>query len=163
MARPSLALISAAVSGVIFGIGLSISRMTDPTKIKDFLDLASIPSGGWDPSLAFVMGGGLLVGIFGLRLDRLLRKPLAAAAFIKTNRTKVDLPLVAGAAVFGVGWGLSGFCPGPSFADLSLIPGQVIGFVVALLVGSWVAGQVLAWTETPTEPSGRADAPARVA
>jgi uncharacterized membrane protein YedE/YeeE len=161
MARPSLALVSAAASGIIFGIGLSISRMTDPTKIKDFLDLASIPSGGWDPSLAFVMGGGLLVGIFGLRLDRILRKPLAAEAFIKTQRTKIDLPLVAGAALFGVGWGLSGFCPGPSFADLGLIPSQVIGFVVALLAGSWAAGQVLAWTETPAVPTRPADAAAR--
>jgi uncharacterized membrane protein YedE/YeeE len=161
MNRSLVALIAAAASGIIFGIGLSVSRMTDPTKIKDFLDLAAIPTGGWDPSLAFVMGGGLLVAIFGLRLDRVLRKPLAAPAFIKTHRTKIDRPLVAGAAVFGIGWGLSGFCPGPSFADLGLIPEQVLGFVIALLLGSWVAGQIMAWTEAPAAPAHSADAPAR--
>jgi uncharacterized membrane protein YedE/YeeE len=161
MNRSIVALVSAAASGIIFGIGLSIARMTDPTKIKDFLDITAIPTGGWDPSLAFVMGGGLLVAIFGLRLDRVLRKPLAGPAFIKTQRVKVDTPLVAGAAVFGIGWGLSGFCPGPSFADLGLIPEQVIGFVVALLVGSWGAGQILTWTETPSVPPQSADAPAR--
>jgi uncharacterized membrane protein YedE/YeeE len=162
MTRSPLALASAAAAGIVFGIGLSIARMTDPTKIKDFLDLAAIPTGGWDPSLAFVMGGGLLVAFFGLRLNRYLRKPIAAPAFIQTHRTKVDAPLVAGAVVFGVGWGLSGFCPGPSFADLGLIPEQVIGFVVALLVGSWIAGQIMAWTEMPpTSGTSPADAPAR--
>jgi uncharacterized membrane protein YedE/YeeE len=161
MNRTPLALLSALVSGTVFGIGLSIARMTDPQKIKDFLDIAAIPAGGWDPSLAFVMGGGLLVAIFGLRLDRLMRKPVAAPAFIKTHRVKVDRPLLAGAAIFGIGWGLSGFCPGPSFADLGLVPGQVFGFVVALLLGSWVAGQVMAWVEAPATPAHPADAPAR--
>ncbi|MEO8669615.1 MAG: DUF6691 family protein [Bauldia sp.] len=161
MNRSSLALLSAAVAGIVFGIGLSISRMTDPAKIKDFLDLAAIPSGGWDPSLAFVMGGGLLVAIFGLRLDRMLRKPLAAAAFIKTHRVELDTPLIVGAVVFGIGWGLSGFCPGPSFADLGLVPAQVIGFVVALLTGSWVASQIIAWTEAASNAAHPADASAR--
>ena len=161
MNRPLLALVSAAVSGIVFGIGLSIARMTDPAKIKDFLDITAIPTGGWDPSLAFVMGGGLLVAIFGLRLDRVLRKPLAAPAFIKTHRKTIDRPLIGGAALFGIGWGLSGFCPGPSFADLGLIPEQVFGFVVALLLGSWVAGQIMAWIEAPSAPAGTADAPAR--
>ena len=92
MNRSVLALVSAAASGILFGIGLSIARMTDPQKIWNFLDLAAIPSGGWDPSLAFVMGGGVLVGLVGLRLDQWLRmtQPIAAPAFIKTSRTKVD-------------------------------------------------------------------------
>jgi uncharacterized membrane protein YedE/YeeE len=152
--RPAIALLSAGVSGVLFGIGLSIARMTDPAKIWNFLDIAAIPHGGWDPSLAFVMAGGMLVGIVGLRLDRLLRMPapVAAPAFIKTSRTRIDLPLVAGAAVFGVGWGLAGFCPGPAIADLGLRPGSVLPFVVAMFAGSWIAGRFMDFT--PAKPAG---------
>jgi len=158
MNRSLIALISAAASGIIFGIGLSIGRMTDPQKIWNFLDIAAIPSGGWDPSLAFVMGGGVLVGLVGLRLERWLglTKPIAAPAFIKTHRVRIDAPLVIGAAVFGVGWGLSGFCPGPSVADLGLVPGDVYPFTIAMFVGSWVAGQFLEWSER--SPSRTADA-----
>jgi uncharacterized membrane protein YedE/YeeE len=151
------ALLSAAVSGVLFGIGLSIAQMTHPEKIWNFLDLAAIPSGGWDPSLAFVMGGGLVVAFFGLRLDRWLglREPLAGPAFITTSRTKVDTPLVVGAVVFGIGWGLSGFCPGPAIADLGLVPGDVWLFVLAMFLGSWVAGLFLEWSErAPTTTAG---------
>jgi hypothetical protein len=157
MNRTLTGLISAAISGILFGVGLSVARMTDPQKIWNFLDLAAIPSGGWDPSLAFVMIGGIAVAFFGLRLDRWLRlpAPLAAAAFIKTSRTKVDAPLVVGAAIFGVGWGLSGFCPGPGIADLGLVPADVYLFVIALFVGSWVAGQVLEWSE-PSRNAGTA-------
>jgi hypothetical protein len=140
MNRSLVSLLTALVSGTIFGVGLAVARMTDPQKIKDFLDFAAIPSGGWDPSLAFVMGGGVLIGLIGLRLDRLMRAPLAGAAFIQTSRVAIDRPLVAGATVFGVGWGLSGFCPGPAVADLGLVPGDVIPFVAAMFVGSWAAG-----------------------
>jgi hypothetical protein len=129
--------LTALVSGTLFGIGLAIARMIDPLKIQNFLDFAAIPSGGWDPSLAFVMGGGVLVGLVGLRADKLLRKPIVGPEFIQTHRTKVDAPLVAGAVVFGIGWGLSGFCPGPAVANLSLVPGGVWLFVVAMVAGSW--------------------------
>jgi uncharacterized protein len=157
MNRSILALGSAAAGGVIFGIGLSIARMTDPNKIWDFLDLAAIPTGGWDPSLAFVMGGGMLVAIVGLRLDRFLgmRTPLAAPAFVKTQRTKIDAPLIAGAAVFGVGWGISGFCPGPAVANLGLVPGDVWPFVAAMVLGSWGSGQFMEFSPTPS-PSAAA-------
>ena len=80
MRRLPAGLVTALLAGIIFGFGLAFSRMTDPRKIKDFLDLAAIPSVGWDPSLAFVMGGGLIVAFFGLRVDRVLRTPLAAPA-----------------------------------------------------------------------------------
>jgi uncharacterized membrane protein YedE/YeeE len=151
MTRP-LALASAAVSGVVFGFGLAIARMIDPNKIWNFLDVAAIPSGGWDPSLAFVMGGGMIFGILGLRLDRWLHMPapLAAPAFIKTHRVKIDPPLVIGAAIFGVGWGISGFCPGPSVANLGLVPGSVWPFVAAMFIGSWVSGQFMEFAPTPT-------------
>jgi uncharacterized membrane protein YedE/YeeE len=78
--------------------------------------------------------------------------PVAAPAFIKTSRTRIDLPLVAGAAVFGVGWGLAGFCPGPAIADLGLAPGSVLPFVVAMFAGSWIAGQFMDFT--PAKPVG---------
>jgi uncharacterized membrane protein YedE/YeeE len=152
MNRHALALVSAAVSGIVFGIGLSIARMTDPNKIWDFLDLAAIPTGGWDPSLAFVMGGGMLVAIVGLRLDRLfgLRTPIAAPAFVKTQRTKIDAPLVAGAAIFGIGWGISGFCPGPAVANLGLVASDVWPFVAAMFIGSWVSGQFMEFSPAPS-------------
>ncbi|HET7714476.1 MAG TPA: DUF6691 family protein [Bauldia sp.] len=142
MSRPVtglVAVVASALSGVIFGLGLAVARMTDPQKIKDFLDIAAIPEGGWDPSLAFVMGGAAIVAFFGLRLDRLLRKPLAAAAFAPSPAPRIDRPLVVGSAIFGVGWGLSGLCPGPAIADLGLIAGGVLPFVLAMLAGSWLA------------------------
>ncbi|HZP20235.1 MAG TPA: DUF6691 family protein [Bauldia sp.] len=143
MRRPFAYLGAALAAGIVFGLGLALSRMTDPQKIKDFLDFAAIPTGGWDPSLAFVMGGGVLVAFVGLRLHRLFRRPLAADAFQHGGRTELDVPLVAGAAIFGVGWGLAGFCPGPAIAALSLIPDQVWLFVAAMVAGSWIAGEVM--------------------
>jgi uncharacterized membrane protein YedE/YeeE len=142
MPRAGMALLTALISGGIFGFGLAIARMTDPEKIKDFLDLAAIPTGGWDPSLAFVMAGGLAVAGVGLRLDRWLRAPLAAARFARAERPRIDRPLVAGAAVFGIGWGLSGLCPGPAIADLGIVPGSVTLFVAAMLAGSWATGKL---------------------
>jgi uncharacterized membrane protein YedE/YeeE len=161
MNRTLAGLVTAAVSGILFGFGLSIARMTDPNKIWNFLDLAAIPNGGWDPSLIFVMAGGIAVGLVGMRLDRILRlrQPIAGPAFIKTTRTRIDAQLVAGAAIFGVGWGLSGFCPGPAIADLGLVPGDVWLFVVAMVGGSWLAGQFL---DTPSARHPKpAEAPAR--
>jgi len=148
------ALVSAAVSGVLFGIGLSVAQMTHPEKIWNFLDLAAIPSGGWDPSLAFVMGGGLVVAFFGLRLNRWLgwSQPAAGPSFVVTHRTKVDTSLVVGSAIFGIGWGLSGFCPGPAIADLGLVPQDAWLFVVAMVVGSWIAGGFLEWSERAPAP-----------
>ena len=152
-----LALATALTSGTLFGFGLALARMTDPQKVKDFLDVAAIPSGGWDPSLAFVMGGGLLVAAVGLRLDRVLHKPLAALAFARPQARRIDGRLVAGAALFGVGWGLAGLCPGPAIADLGLL-GSVLPFVIAMLVGSWGAGWVMdyrAATRSSRQCAGR--------
>jgi uncharacterized membrane protein YedE/YeeE len=140
MRRSLPPLVTALLAGILFGFGLAIARVTDPQKIRDFLDLAAIPSGGWDPSLAFVMGGGLVVAFFGLRLDRVLRRPLVAPAFSHGTRTAIDGALVAGAAIFGVGWGLSGFCPGPAIADLGILSGSVWPFVLAMVAGSWATG-----------------------
>ena len=156
MTRSPLFQVIALASGVIFGFGLAISRMIDPAKVQNFLDFAAIPRGGWDPSLAFVMGGGVLVALVGMRLDRYLKKPIAGPAFIKTSRTRIDRQLVVGAAIFGVGWGLSGFCPGPAFADLGLMPQSVILFVAALLAGSWIAGLVMERSAPPNAAAAAA-------
>ena len=143
MKSPVWTVIAALASGAIFGLGLAIARMTDPEKIKDFLDIAAIPGGGWDPSLLFVMGGAVVVTFFGLRLDRTMRAPLAAPTFVRGSRAAIDRPLVAGSAIFGIGWGLAGLCPGPAIADLSIVPLAVLPFVGAMLVGSWLTGETL--------------------
>lgn len=144
MKRSIAALAAALASGVIFGAGLAISQMTNPQKIKDFLDVTAIGTGGWDPSLLFVMGSALVIAFLGLRLDRLMRAPLAAPAFVRSDRAVVDGQLVAGAAIFGLGWGLAGLCPGPAIADLGLIPDVILPFVGAMLVGSWLTGEAMA-------------------
>ncbi len=159
MPRTFPSLLTSLGGGILFGIGLAIARMTDPQKIRDFLDLAAIPSGGWDPSLALVMGGGLIVAFVGLRLDRVLRRPLVAPAFVHGGRTAIDAPLVLGAAIFGVGWGLSGFCPGPAIADLGIMPGSVYLFVAALFIGSWITGIIME-TGSPASLPETADAAA---
>jgi uncharacterized membrane protein YedE/YeeE len=134
------AVATAGVSGVIFGVGLAVSRMTDPEKVQDFLDIAAIPDGGWDPSLAFVMGAAALVAFFGLRIDRLVKKPIISQSFSPLPAQAIDRPLVAGAALFGVGWGISGLCPGPAIANLGIVPTSVALFIAAMLAGSWFAG-----------------------
>ena len=140
MNRTPLALAAALVSGTVFGAGLALARMIDPQKVKDFLDFAAIPAGGWDPSLGFVMGGGVLVFFAGFRLHRLLAKPLAAPAFSYPDKTRLDVRLIAGSVLFGIGWGAAGFCPGPAIANLALTPVSALLFVGAMLVGSWLAG-----------------------
>ena len=134
------AIIAAASAGVLFGIGLAVARMTDPMKVKDFLDLAAIPQGKWDPSLAVVMAAAMLVAFFGLRIDRTMRRPVVAPAFAKRPAKPVDARLVIGAALFGVGWGIAGLCPGPAVANLGTLPFSVLPFVLAMLAGSWLAG-----------------------
>jgi uncharacterized membrane protein YedE/YeeE len=128
----------AASVGVIFGIGLAVSRMTDPEKVKDFLDIAAIPQGGWDPSLAFVMAGAAIVAFFGLRIQRLIRKPIVSQSFIALPAQQIDRPFVFGAALFGIGWGISGLCPGPAIANLGIVPSSVALFIAAMLAGSWL-------------------------
>lgn len=131
------------IAGILFGIGLAISGMIDPKKVKDFLDFAAIPSGGWDPSLAFVMGGGVIVAFFFYRFAR--PKPFASERFHPATYTKIDARLLGGAAIFGVGWGLSGLCPGPAIADLAIVPRDVILFIIAMAAGSWLTGILISW------------------
>lgn len=124
-------IIVALVAGLIFGLGLTVSGMINPGKVVGFLDIA----GDWDPSLAFVMAAAIPVAMIGFRGARRLRAPLCAATFAEPTRTRLDLRLVAGAILFGLGWGLAGYCPGPALASLALIGWPAGLFVVAMLVG----------------------------
>jgi uncharacterized membrane protein YedE/YeeE len=157
MSRSKAAPLTALASGFIFGFGLAFAGMTDPQKVKDFLDLAAIPGGGWDPSLALVLASAVIVAFIGFRLDRRLRAPFAAPAFVYADRARIDRPLLAGAVLFGIGWGLSGFCPGPAIADLGIVPGRVLLFVAAMFAGSWITGEVMEWLEPDAPPLETAD------
>lgn len=115
--------------GLVFSVGLAVSGMTQPSKVIGFLDVG----GAWDPSLALVMGGALAV----LFLARLVtpRRPLFEPAFPSLRKGSVDARLVAGAAIFGVGWGLSGFCPGPAIVSLGAGVHGALVFAAAMVVG----------------------------
>src|SRR5664279_4557442 len=108
-------LIISLVSGLLFGLGLTISGMVNPAKVLGFLDVA----GHWDPSLAFVMAAAIPVAAVGFAMARRRTVPLQALAFSGPTTSKVDVKLAAGAILFGVGWGLAGYCPGPALASLS--------------------------------------------
>jgi uncharacterized protein len=127
--------------GLLFGMGLVISGMSNPDKVLNFLDVATISSGGWDPSLMFVMGGGVVVTFIGYRLLGARARPFLAERFEWPTLKTIDAPLVAGAVIFGLGWGLGGFCPGPAFTALgTLTPGAFV-FGAAMLVGMFGAWQ----------------------
>jgi hypothetical protein len=119
------------VSGTLFGAGLVIGGMTDPQRVRGFLDLF----GRWDPTLAFVMGGALVVMVIAWRVRVRMRKPLFGTAFSLPDRTDLDVRLIAGSALFGIGWGLAGLCPGPALANVSLALPQVLPFIAAMLAG----------------------------
>jgi len=121
----------ALLSGTLFGLGLALSEMMNPAKVLNFLDVA----GTWDPSLAFVMGGAVIVMAIAWQLQRRRTAPLFASSFSVSVARHVDRPLLIGAAVFGVGWGLAGFCPGPAVAALSLGDSGPLLFVIAMLAG----------------------------
>jgi uncharacterized membrane protein YedE/YeeE len=124
-------MIVALFAGALFGVGLAVSGMTNPARIVGFLDVA----GEWDPTLMFVMGGALLVTIPAFRLILGRPRPLLADGFVLPTKTALDGRLLGGAALFGIGWGLSGFCPGPAVVALvtGLLP--VFLFVVAMVGG----------------------------
>ncbi len=128
------AILLALVSGLIFGLGLVISQMTNPAKVLNFLDIA----GHWDPSLAFVMAGAIPVAAIGFYLGRRRQTPFLAPKLMWPTQTAIDFHLIAGAALFGIGWGLVGFCPGPALAALQSGRHEVFIFVVAMIVGMLV-------------------------
>lgn len=128
--------IFALFSGLIFGIGLIVSGMANPAKVLNFLDLL----GSWDPSLAFVMGGAILVTAPGFAwLARTRSRPFFDSTFRIPEKRDLDPKLIAGAAIFGAGWGLGGFCPGPALTALPLAATGTLIFVPFMLAGMWAA------------------------
>jgi len=119
------------IAGLIFGVGLALGGMTDPSVVLAFLDIA----GAWNPQLMFVMAGGVAVTFVGYRMAARRPAPLWDERFFTPTATRIDAPLVGGALLFGIGWGLAGYCPGPAIASLSSPYGGVAAFVVAMLAG----------------------------
>lgn len=117
--------------GLTFGLGLLISGMTDPGKVQGFLDLA----GAWDPSLAFVMGGGVMVGLLGFGLAKKKTISFSGTPFHWPETAHIDRPLVLGSLMFGIGWGLAGFCPGPALVAMAAGNDKALVFVLAMLGG----------------------------
>jgi uncharacterized protein len=119
------------ICGLIFGVGLLISGMTQPAKVLGFLDVL----GEWDPTLAFVMAGALVVSAFGFAIVKRRATPIFAAESLWPNRTDIDRPLVVGSLSFGTGWGLVGLCPGPALENLATLSPPVIVFAGAMAIG----------------------------
>lgn len=145
-------ILAAFACGLLFGVGLTISQMINPAKVLGFLDVGAIPAGGWDPSLALVLAGAVLTTAIGYRLVFRNAKPLLAAAFSVPTRRDVDARLLAGAVVFGSGWGLVGLCPGPAVAVLGVDGLGAVVFVAAMLAG--MAGYYLAFERRLPTTSG---------
>jgi len=131
-----MSILFAFSAGLVFGVGLIVSGMADPGKVIGFLDVA----GRWDPSLAFVMGGAILVGFFAFRLAGRRGRTFLGGALHLPTRRDIDLRLVAGSVVFGIGWGLAGFCPGPALVSFASGVDQAAVFVLAMLGGMLAYG-----------------------
>ena len=123
--------LSSFLCGLVFGVGLLISGMTQPTKVLGFLDVL----GRWDPTLAFVMVGALATSAVGYAFARRQGRPFFAAEHLWPTRTDIDQPLVVGSVLFGIGWGLVGLCPGPALENLASLSPRVVAFVLAMIVG----------------------------
>lgn len=140
------------LAGLIFGLGLLISGMANPAKVQNFLDLA----GTFDPSLIFVMAGAVVVTFIGYRLV-LRERPILADRFYLPAASIIDGRLILGAALFGIGWGLSGFCPGPAIVSLPLLAKGTLIFVPAMLAGIGVARLRMQGKTPWTEPAAQSE------
>jgi uncharacterized membrane protein YedE/YeeE len=131
-------ILSALFVGLVFGVGIAISGMINPAKVLNFFDIA----GTWDPSLIFVMGGALLTTFVGYRVVLGRPNPILEPKFKLPTKTVIDTRLIGGSAVFGLGWGIAGFCPGAAIPALGSGKYEVLAFVAALLSGIWVANMI---------------------
>lgn len=118
-------------SGILFGAGLAVSGMVDPARVRAFLDVG----GAWDPTLAFAMGGALIPMVLAWAVVRRRSRPLVASEFHLPATTPIDARLIGGAALFGIGWGLAGLCPGPAVAALAIRPGAALVFCLGMAGG----------------------------
>jgi hypothetical protein len=126
-----MSILTSLVAGLLFGLGLIVSQMVDPAKVQAFLDIA----GHWDPSLALVMGGAVVVGLAGFLLAGQRSTSLLGEPMRLPETRRIDTPLVVGSAVFGAGWGLVGYCPGPAIAALGMGEPKAVLFVFAMVAG----------------------------
>lgn len=131
--------------GLVFGTGIMVSGMANPAKVLNFFDIA----GTWDPSLAFVMGGALTVALIGYRIVLRRPRPVLDTCFHLPTRRDIDPALIGGSALFGVGWGIAGFCPGGSIPALGLLHPQAAVFVCAMLAGMAIARRLRARRAAP--------------
>lgn len=127
-------LLVALIAGLLFGFGLSVAQMIDPAKVINFLNIF----GAWDPSLAFVMGAGLLVNIIATPLILKRSKPILAEMFRVPAKSDIDAKIIGGGVIFGIGWGLAGYCPGPMLASLSFANGDILIVVPSYVVGTFI-------------------------
>jgi uncharacterized protein len=134
-----MSLIVQFLIGLLFGSGLVVAGMSNPQKVQNFLDFAALSAGGWDPSLAFVMGAGTLVTYLGYTLVLKRKQPIFDTQFHLPKKIALDAPIFVGPAIFGIGWGLGGFCPGPAFTAVGTGSIQAVTFVIAMLAGMIVA------------------------
>lgn len=135
-------LATAALSGALFGAGLYVSQMVDPLKVLRFLDFTAIPTGGWDPSLAFVIVPAIVVMFIATRIGKNRKVPLFDTAFHEPRSTLIDARLIGGAALFGIGWGMAGICPGPAISLIAFLPDNLWIFLGTMFIGSF-AGSLL--------------------
>lgn len=126
------------LAGLLFGVGLVVSGMSDPAKVLNFLDVA----GSWDPSLAFVMGGASVTTCIGYRLVLRQPAPKLEKVFQLPAATQIDARLLGGAALFGLGWGIGGFCPGPAWTALTLLAPGTLVFLPMMLLGLWIGNRM---------------------
>lgn len=125
----------ALLTGLVFGLGLSVSGMINPDRVQGFLDV----TGAWNPILAFVLGGAVLTSMVCFHFILQQPHPLLDKQFYMPTKTQIDGPLLVGAVLFGIGWGLYGYCPGPALAALSYLEPSTIVFVVSMVVGLYLA------------------------
>ncbi len=128
-------LIATIISGLIFGAGLAISGMADPVRVKGFLDILG---GNWDPTLMFVMGGAVIVMAVAWVLQKSMTHTWTGSEFFLPTSTTIDRPLILGAVLFGIGWGIAGLCPGPALIGLVLEPLSAAVFVISMLAGMYI-------------------------
>lgn len=138
----------ALLAGVLFGLGLALSQMIDPARVLAFLDVA----GAWDPTLLFVLGGAVGVTVIAFRFILRRPNPVLAEAFQLPTRKEIDRPLVLGAAIFGVGWGIAGYCPGPGITALVTGSWNPVFFVVALALGSLLYSRITSRSAAVPQP-----------